>query len=207
MVLDEAMEERIAEIVADFARRMKFDPEGLRDGTRKQAMVPGGLDPARSRPARRPAWSSRPARPVVVVLPGPPRELQAMWPAAVASEPVAELLDRADSLHDRVDEDVRDPGVDPGEDACARSSDDVDLEPLEITTCLRRGAELEIDVRYRTEDRGAARWPVRRRCASATSAHIYTESGESIDEIVAGLLAATGSRWRSPAPGASWRRG
>ena len=56
MVLDEAMEKRIAEIVAGFARRMKFDPEGLRDGTRKQAMVPEGaiaLDPAGTAPGTR----------------------------------------------------------------------------------------------------------------------------------------------------------
>ena len=62
---------------------MKFDPEGLRDGTRKQAMVPEGstpLDPAGTAPGLVvPAGDA-----VVVVLPGPPRELQAMWPAAVA---------------------------------------------------------------------------------------------------------------------------
>ena len=85
MVLDEAMEKRIAEIVAGFARRMKFDPEGLRDGTRKQAMVPEGaiaLDPAGTAPG----LVVEADGPVVIVLPGPPRELQAMWPAAVASD-------------------------------------------------------------------------------------------------------------------------
>ena len=97
MVLDEGMHARITEIISGFARRMKFDPEGMRDGTRKQAMVPKGstpLDPAGTAPGLVvPAGDA-----VVVVLPGPPRELQAMWPAAVASEPMAALLERADSF-------------------------------------------------------------------------------------------------------------
>ena len=33
--------------------------------------------------------------PTVIVLPGPPRELQAMWPAALESEPVRAVLSRA----------------------------------------------------------------------------------------------------------------
>jgi nicotinamide-nucleotide amidase len=62
------------------------------------------------------------------------------------------------------------------------------FDRLEITTCLRRGAELEIDVRYRAGEEdlldglfGGLR--------ERHSSFIYTESGESIDEIVAGLLA------------------
>jgi len=186
LVLDEAMEARIAEIVAAFAKRMKFDPEGLRDGTRKQAMVPEGsipLDPAGTAPG----LVVTAGETVVVVMPGPPRELQAMWPAAVASEPLASLLERADSLTTASMKMFAIP-----ESTLAKSlrevGQEVDLEPLEITTCLRRGAELEIDVRYRTDDQNLLDGlfaGLRER----HEAHIYTESGESIDEIVAGLLA------------------
>ena len=45
LVLDEEMEERIAAILAEFARRMNFDAEALRDANRKQAMVPEGATP------------------------------------------------------------------------------------------------------------------------------------------------------------------
>jgi nicotinamide-nucleotide amidase len=145
MVLDEAMEERIAAIVAEFARRMKFDPEGLRDGTRKQAMVPAGsvaLDPAGTAPG----LVVEAGEQLVVVMPGPPRELQAMWPAAVASEPMQRLLAGADTF---ADASMKMFGI--PESTLAKSlreiEADVDLSPLEITTCLRRGAELEIDVR------------------------------------------------------------
>ena len=186
MVLDEAMEKRIAEIVAGFARRMKFDPEGLRDGTRKQAMVPEGaiaLDPAGTAPG----LVVEADGPVVIVLPGPPRELQAMWPAAVAATPVAEVLARADSY---AVETMKMFGL--PESTIAKTlreiERDIDLDPLEITTCLRRGSELEIDVRYRETDlelRHSLFVALRERHGH----FIYTERGESIDELVAGLLA------------------
>src|SRR3954452_24502145 len=49
LVLDEGMEEKIARIIAGFARRLRFDAEALRHANRKQAMVPLGaatIDPA-----------------------------------------------------------------------------------------------------------------------------------------------------------------
>ena len=186
MALDEALEERIAEIVAGFARRMRFDPEGLRAGTRKQAMVPAGaisLPPAGTAPGL-----VVPAGEVlVVVLPGPPRELQTMWPAAVASRPFAELRKRADTFEVAS---MKMFGI--PESTLAKSlrevRTDVDLDRLEVTTCLRRGAELEIDVRYRHEDA-----PLRDGLFAALrerhGPQIYTERGESIDELVAALLA------------------
>ncbi len=185
MVLDEEMETRIAAIVADFAKRMKFDPEGLRDGTRKQAMIPRGstpLDPAGTAPG----LVVPSAGAVIVVLPGPPRELQAMWPAAIASAPVSSLLEGADRF---AVASMKMFGI--PESTLAKSlreiGADVDLAPLEITTCLRRGAELEIDVRYRFDDeevRAALFDGLRER----HERYIYTEEGESIDELVAALL-------------------
>ncbi|MFN8150703.1 MAG: competence/damage-inducible protein A [Solirubrobacterales bacterium] len=187
MVLDEGMEQRISEIVAEFARRMKFDPEGLRDGTRKQAMVPEGsiaLDPAGTAPG---LVVETGEGPIVVVLPGPPRELQAMWPAAVASEPFARILERSD---DYATASMKMFGI--PESTLAKSLREieeggVDLSPLEITTCLRKGAELEIDVRYAADAeplREALFDGLRERHAAV----IYTETGETIDEIVAALL-------------------
>lgn len=187
MVLDEAMEARIAEIIAGFARRMKFDPEGLREGTRKQAMVPEGsipLDPAGTAPGLVvPAGEV-----IVIVLPGPPRELRAMWPAAVAAAPVAEALRRADRM---ALASMKMFGI--PESTLAKSLREVEeggveLERMEITTCLRRGSELEIDVRYRAEDEELLA-DLFRGLRERHSDHIYSESGESIDDLVAELLA------------------
>ena len=65
------MEEKIAAIIAGFARRMRFDPEALRDANRKQAMVPEGaeaIDPAGTAPG---LVVPVEGGPTVIVLPGP----------------------------------------------------------------------------------------------------------------------------------------
>lgn len=183
--LDTDMEAKIGAILARFAKRFKFDPEGVKAGNRKQAMVPKGavaLDPAGTAPGLVvPAASS-----TVIVLPGPPRELQQMWPDAIASEAVRELLSRAETFGTGA---MRMFGV--PESTIAKSlreiGEGVDLEPLEITTCLRGASELEIDVRYREGDRAALDGlfaGLRERHGD----YIYSERGETIDELVAGLL-------------------
>jgi len=110
-----------------------------------------------------------------------------MWPAAVASGPVAAILAGADSY---AVETMKMFGI--PESTIAKTlreiERDIDLDPLEITTCLRRGSELEIDVRYRVRDLGL-RESLFMALRERHGAFIYTERGESIDEIVAGLLA------------------
>ena len=62
---------------------MRFDPEALEVANRKQAMVPEGaetIDPAGTAPG---LVVSVDGGPTVIVLPGPPRELHAMWPEAL----------------------------------------------------------------------------------------------------------------------------
>src|SRR5688572_31262124 len=91
LVLDEGMEKKISRILAKFARRLRFDAEALREANRKQAMVPRGataIDPAGTAPGLVVPTEG----PTVIVLPGPPRELQAMWPAALDSEPARAVL-------------------------------------------------------------------------------------------------------------------
>ena len=108
--LDEEMEQKIADIIARYARRLRFDPEAVREANRKQAMVPEGavaIDPAGTAPGLVVPADGQ----VVDVLPGPPRELQEMWPRALAAAPAQEVLGRAGAVRDDVDPDVRDPGV------------------------------------------------------------------------------------------------
>jgi len=95
LVLDTEMEEKIAQIIARYARRLRFDPEAVREANRKQAMVPDGataLDPAGTAPGLVVPADGQ----VVIVLPGPPRELQEMWPRALAATAAEEVLDRAE---------------------------------------------------------------------------------------------------------------
>ncbi len=186
LLLDEEMEAKIAEILRGFTHRFDFDEEAVMEANRKQAMVPAGattLDPVGTAPGLVVPAGER----VVIVLPGPPRELQPMWPVAVATEPVRAILGRAMPLHGYT---LRMFGVPESEIAKSLreiESAGVDVGAVEITTCLRRG-EIEIDVRYRDEAAAAAA-DVRGGLAERHRRHLFSLDGETIDSQVAKLLA------------------
>ena len=184
LVLDEGMEEKISRILARFARRLRFDAEALRAANRKQAMVPRGataIDPAGTAPGLVVPTDG----PTVVVLPGPPRELQAMWPAALDSEHVHAVLSRATPFRGYT---LRLIGIPESE--IAKTLREVerhtDLSALEITTCLR-GGELEIDVRHR-EGADVTADAVRTAIEERHGRYLFSEDGTTIDEQVAELL-------------------
>jgi nicotinamide-nucleotide amidase len=185
MVLDSEMEEKIERIIARYARRLRFDPEAVREANRKQAMVPEGataLDPAGTAPGLVVPADGQ----VVIVLPGPPRELQELWPRALAAPAARELLDRAEPYRTVS---IRMFGIPESELAKAlREIEEggADLDKLEITTCLR-GAELVTDIRHRAESRDAAE-AVRAGLEERLGQFTYTETGESIEEVVFRLL-------------------
>jgi nicotinamide-nucleotide amidase len=185
--IDPEMEAKISEIIRNFARRRGgLDEEALVAANRKQAMVPEGavaLDPIGTAPGLVVPASER----VVVVLPGPPRELQPMWEPALATAPVREILARATALHGYT---MRMFGVPESEIAKSlreMEAEGVDLGAVEITTCLRKG-EIEIDVRYRDDGAGVA-GEVRDGLARRHPKETFSLDGETIDAIVAGLLA------------------
>lgn len=185
MALDEEMEAKIAEILRGFARRFKLDEAALREANRKQAMVPEGavsLDPVGTAPGLVVPADGR----TVIVLPGPPRELRPMWPRALESEPVRELLSRATPLRGYT---VRMFGVPESEIAKSlreMEAGGLELGAVEITTCLRRG-EIEIDVRYRDAALDVAE-AVREGLAERHPRETFSLDGETIDEQVAALL-------------------
>jgi nicotinamide-nucleotide amidase len=185
MVLDEEMEEKIAAILRGFARRFRFDEDAVREANRKQAMVPAGslpLDPVGTAPGLVVPADGR----VVVVLPGPPRELRPMWPRAVESRPVQAVLARATPLLAYT---VRMFGIPESEIAKSLreiEAGGVELGEVEITTCLRKG-EIEIDVRYRAEAAPVAE-AVRAGLVDRHTRHLFSLDGETIDAQLAGLL-------------------
>jgi nicotinamide-nucleotide amidase len=149
-------------------------------------MVPEGsiaLDPVGTAPGLVVAAQGA----VVIVLPGPPRELRPMWPVAAGAEPVREVLARATPLRGYT---LRMFGVPESEIAKSLREIEADgtaIDAVEITTCLRRG-EIEIDVRYRDEAAATAD-AVRVGLGERHRRHLFSESGETIDEQVAQLLA------------------
>jgi nicotinamide-nucleotide amidase len=185
MELDEDMREEIARIVAGFARRLRFDPEALEVANRKQAMVPVGaetIDPAGTAPGLVVAVDGGPT---VIVLPGPPRELHAMWPEALRTGAARRVLDGAEPY---LQQTVRLFGIPESEIAKSlrEIGEAVDLSKLEVTTCLRRG-EVEVEIRHRAgaerEREALAEGLVERH-----REFVFSLDGSTIDQQVADLL-------------------
>ena len=190
MVLDEPLEARIAEILKPLlARWPQLDEQAVRASNRKQAIVPRGatvLEPVGTAPGLvvPPAAGSGPT---VVVLPGPPRELQPMWEDAVATQAFRAATAGATTYHQGM---LRMFGIPESELAASlRALDDagVPLKRLEITTCLRRG-ELEVVTRYEPADEPAYR-ALERGLRERHADTLFSDDGSSVDDQVAGLLA------------------
>jgi nicotinamide-nucleotide amidase len=193
MVLDEAVEGRIAEILAPLAKRWpNIDMEAVRMGNRKQATVPTGatvLDPVGTAPGLV-VPPLIPDGPTVVVLPGPPRELQPMWGQALASEAMRAALAGATVYRQQTLRLFGIPESEIAETLRAAQRDGVDLERLEVTTCLKRG-EVEVVTRYEPEAENvyaAFADVVRARHADT----LFSEDGSTVDVQVAGMLRAAG---------------
>jgi nicotinamide-nucleotide amidase len=187
LILDTAMEATIAVIVARWmARFPDIDSRAIEAANRKQAMVPQGatvLHPVGTAPGVVVADGDGPT---VIVLPGPPKELQGMWPAAVATEAVQRAIAGRTAYQQNT---VRMFGAaESGLAETLRAAEESvpGFTDLEITTCLRRG-ELEMVTRYEPAGEKAYRGLmdlVRER----HGATIFSEDGSTIDEQVAGLL-------------------
>jgi nicotinamide-nucleotide amidase len=191
MELDEGMEAKIAAILARFAANTNLDltTDALNAANRKQAMIPIGavaLDPVGTAPGLIVPGQSE-DDPLVLVLPGPPRELQPMWKAALEEPMLSQVIERATRLNSYR---LRMFGTPESELALSlREIEDQGLpfEGLEITTCLRKG-EVEIDVRYRDGASGSA-GQLRDELKRRHERSLYSLDGSSVDEIVADRLA------------------
>ena len=194
MVLDDALEGRIGEIIERYLSRWPgLDPDAVRASNRKQAVVPEGatiLEPIGTAPGLVVPPSSGNGGPTVVVLPGPPRELQEMWPAAAAAEAFGAAITGATTYRQHT---LRLYGIPESEIAeTLRAAEDQPpgLDGLEITTCLRRG-EIEVVTRYEPGFQtayDAFEGVVRDRHADT----LFSTDGSTVDEQVAGLLRTAG---------------
>jgi nicotinamide-nucleotide amidase len=186
LVLDTQLEQTIADILKKLmGRREGVDFDAVMAANRTQAMVPAGaqiLSPVGTAPG-----VVVPGKPTVVVLPGPPRELQPMWPKAVETAAVQQAI--AGRTVYRQDT-IRMFGL--PESGLAETLRDAEqsvpgFDRLEITTCLRRG-ELEIVTRYEPD---AA--PVYEKVLGVLrdrhGRELFSTDGALVDDQVAELLA------------------
>jgi nicotinamide-nucleotide amidase len=193
MILDSDLEERIAEILRPLAKRWPdIDMEAVRHGNRKQATLPRGsaiLEPVGTAPGLVvPPLES--GGPTVVVLPGPPRELQPMWGQATATAELQQALAEATVYEQRMLRMFGIPESEIAETLRVAERDGVQLSRLEVTTCLKRG-EVEVVTRYEPDARDAyldLERAIRERHADT----LFSDDGTTVDQQVAALLRERG---------------
>jgi len=186
--LDRLLEDRIAAIVDRLTRDRgwRMDQEATAAATRKQAMVPAGaqvLEPVGTAPGLVVPVADGRTGPPVVVLPGPPTELQGMWPAVLGSPVVLDALAGRAELREAT---VRLWETPESELAATLRGLAGRLTGLEITTCLR-GGELEVVTRFA---------PARQQTYDALVAalrqaygdNMFSARGSTVEELVAAAL-------------------
>jgi nicotinamide-nucleotide amidase len=194
MFLDEPLAERIAQIVRPLLKRWpNIDPEAIAEANRKQATVPRGatvLEPVGTAPGLvvppvAPAAADG-RGPTIVVLPGPPRELQPMFSHAVATDALQAALAGATVYRQHTLRLFGIPESEIAETLRIAERDGVTLDRLEVTTCLKRG-EVEIVTRYEPAAQDAYDAFV----AVVAARHadtLFSRDGSTVDEQVAALL-------------------
>jgi nicotinamide-nucleotide amidase len=190
MALEEALEERIAEILRPLAERYpNLDREAIAIGNRKQATIPRGatiLEPVGTAPGLVVPPGEGREGPTIVVLPGPPRELQPMWQAAIITEAWRTATAHARVYHQRMLRLFGIPESEIAETLRQAEREGVDLAVLEITTCLR-GGEIEIVTRYEPDVQDAYD-AFAQLFATRHADTLYSVDGTTVDDQVAALL-------------------
>jgi nicotinamide-nucleotide amidase len=186
----DALEGRIWTILEGLrARWPDLDEEAIRRSNRKQAMVPEGatvLEPVGTAPGLIVPPAEGTGGPTVLVLPGPPRELQPMWHTAVQEPAFRDAVHGATEYRQHMLRLFGIPESEIAETLVRARGAGVDLDALEITTCLRRG-EVEVVTRYEpaAQDTYDAFAAIVRERHDRT---LFSEDGTTVDEQVAELL-------------------
>jgi nicotinamide-nucleotide amidase len=192
--LHPAMERAVWDKVEKIRERFPdINVDSLRSTSQKQSMQPVGatpLPPVGTAPGSIVPPSGSLAGPLVVVLPGPPRELTPMWEDATVREPLASLLAQAAPFEERMLRVVGLPESDLAAALTEIETSGVAIDRLEITTCMRSG-EIEIVTRFAPSDSpvyDALDAAIR----SRYGARLYSDDGSQVEAIVRRQLAARG---------------
>jgi len=194
---DDALERRITARVEELSRHRGWrrDPEATATAVRKQAMVPTGahvLEPVGTAPGLVVPPAEGRDGPPVLVLPGPPPELQAMWDDALTAPLVLAAIGGAGALRQDT---IRLYGTPESELAATLRAHDDDLAGLEITTCLTRDGELEIVTRRSEGDpaQSAAYDALLTAVRHDFADTLLSDDGRTIDALVADALLDAGA--------------
>jgi nicotinamide-nucleotide amidase len=189
LVVDEALQDEIESISRSVAERLRrpyadFAPGVMKQATRPASAVSIGL--AGTAPG---LVLRAPTGCVVVILPGPPGELRRLWPQALASEQMRELLQRTRPPGRRV---LRLFGV--SESAVARTLEEAggDGDGVEVTICARE-FEIHIDLVIEPEAEERAD-ELEASLAERLEPWLFARDERRIEELVLSLAGARGLR-------------
>jgi len=189
LVVDNALEQEIESISRAVAERLRrpyadFAPGVTKQATRPSSAISIGL--AGTAPG---LLFRAPTGCVVVVLPGPPGELRRLWPNALASDAMRELLQRTRPPGRRV---LRLFGV--SESAVARVLEEAggDGDGVEVTICAR---EFEIHVDLVVEPEAEERADtLEASLVDRLEPWLFARDERRVEELVLSLAAARGLR-------------
>jgi nicotinamide-nucleotide amidase len=189
LVVDEALEGEIEAVSRAVAERLRrpyadFAPGVTKQATRPASAVSIGL--AGTAPG---LVLRAPSGCVVVILPGPPAELRRLWPNALASPPMRELLGRTQPPGRRI---LRLFGL--SESAVARALEDSggDGDGVEATICAR---DFEIHVDLLVEPGADERADVLEAALVARlEKWLFARDERGVEELVLSLAGARGLR-------------
>jgi nicotinamide-nucleotide amidase len=186
LVVDAGLEREIEGISRMIAERLRRPYTDFTTGVRKQATLPdGGISLGLAGTA--PGIVLQADSCAVVILPGPPRELQRLWPRALETDPVRRVLERAPARERLA---LRFFGTPESAVAQALEEAGGEGDGVEATICARE-FEIHVDLVLEpgAEERGAA---VARSLREGLGKYLFSEDERSIAEIVLDLCRGRG---------------
>jgi nicotinamide-nucleotide amidase len=178
--VDEALRAEIERISRGFAERLRRPYADFEAGVRKQATVPEGAV-SLGLAGTAPGLVLQAGEAAVVVLPGPPAELQRLWPRALETGPVRRVLEQARPPEHRV---LRFFGA--SESEVARALAEAGGEPAGVAaTICARDFEIHVDLYGPAAELADA---LRGRLAR----HLFSEEERGVEEIVLELCRSRG---------------
>jgi nicotinamide-nucleotide amidase len=184
--VDRALEQEIGAVTHAVAERLRRPHAEFAEGVTKQATLPEGAT-ALGLAGTAPGIVMEAGETAVVILPGPPSELQRLWPLAVASAPVRRVLERARPPQRRV---LRFFGTSESAVAQALADAGGDGDGVEATICAR---DFEIHVDLVVDEGASARAEaLASSLRDPLERHLFAEDERGVEEIVLDLLRARG---------------
>ena len=181
LVVDGDLVREIGTVSQMIAERLKRPYSEFEPGVTKQATIPEGAH-SLGLAGTAPGLVLETDRAVVVILPGPPRELQRLWERALQAAPVRQVLDRAPARGRRT---LRFFGTPESAVAEALAAAGGDGNGVEATICAR---DFEIHVDLVVEPGGEERADeVAGALRETLGRYLFTEDERPIAEIVLAL--------------------